>query len=381
VTIGMTARVTRGLEWVCADEIAAVLPAGQVTLRRREIRFTVPDLEPSVGTLRTADDVFIRVGTLRGVGRDRRTPAAVAAGVRRLDLTGARDALRAFRDIPSRPAFDVVASIDGDRRFNRYDLEDALGAALSAVVDGRYESRRNGPPPPGDLTLRVAVTGEGGEVMVRLDVRPLHRRGWKRATAPATLHPPAAAALLRLSGHLRTVVDPFCGDGTIPIEASLAGVTTRAAGSDLDGGRLANARANSALAGLDLPWVRADAARGPWRPGPDAAWVTNPPWNRAVPARGGVAATLGPAWAEGRRLLGPTGTLAVIVDARIDVAGELGPAGWRPVLAQQVRLAGRVCRLVVAVPIDGPQRDPVSPTLRSWRQRAVDEGLITETGF
>ena len=109
--------------------------------------------------------------------------------------------------------------------------------------------------------------------------------------------------------------------------------------------------------------------------------MTNPPWNRAVPARGGVAATLGPAWVEARRLLGPTGTLAVIADAEIDVDAELGPAGWRPRLAQQVRLAGRVCRLVVAAPVDGPERDPISPALRSWRQRAEDEGLVTATGF
>lgn len=385
MTIALSARVTRGLEWIAADEIAtdlrAALRAGPLTLGRREIRLTVAELDPAVAALRTVDDVFIRVGAVDGVGRDRGAPAAVGAGARRLDLAGAVASIGALRVLPARPAFDVVASLDGDRRFNRFDLEDALGEILGPVIDGRYGSRRDGPPPPSDLTVRVVVMGERAEIMVRVGVRPLHRRPWKLHTAPATLHPPAAAALLRLTGPQERVVDPFCGDGTIPIEAGLATASSRAAGSDLDGRRVANARANALRAGLALPWVCADAARGPWQPGSDAAWVTNPPWNRAVPARGGVTSALVPAWVEGRRVLGPGGTLAVIVDSAIDADAELGAAGWRPVLAQQARLAGRICRLVVAIPVDGPDRDPVSPALRSWRQRAADDGLVVGAGF
>jgi 23S rRNA G2445 N2-methylase RlmL len=381
MTVAVTARVARGLEWVAADEIGALPTARQVTLGRREVRFIVPALDPAVGTLRTVDDVFVHAGALEGVGRDRRTPAVVGAAVSRLDLAGAVESVRAVRGLPHHPGLDVVASLDGDRRFNRYDLEDAVGTAVSPVLGGHYGSRREGPLPPGDLTLRVVVTGESAQVMVRIGLRPLHRRPWKHDTAPATLHPPAAAALVRLVGSRTWVVDPFCGDGTIPIEAGLAHRAVRAVGSDLDGRRLANARSNAARAGLTLSWVKADAAWGPWRPGPDGAWVTNPPWNRAAARRGGVAATLAPAWADGRRILGPTGALAAIVDAGIDLSADLGPAGWRPVLVQQARLAGRVCRLVVAVPVDGPGPDPVSTTLRSWRRRAADEGLVTGSTF
>ncbi|MDQ2724874.1 MAG: RNA methyltransferase [Actinomycetota bacterium] len=381
MTIALTARVARGLEWVSADEIATRLPTGQMTLGRREVRFTLPELEPAVGALRTVDDVFVRAGALDGVGRDRRAPSMVGEGVRRLDLTGAVATVGAFRELPDRPAFDVVASLDGDRRFNRYDLEDALGATLGPMIRGRYGSHRDGPPPPSDLTFRVAVAGEVAEITVRLAVRPLHRRPWKHDTGPATLHPPAAAALLRLIGPRMTVCDPFCGDGTIPIEARLAANPVRAAGSDLDDRRVANARANASRAGVALSWAMADATRGPWRLGPDGAWVTHPPWNRAVHARGGATASLVPAWVEGLRLLGPTGTLAVLVEDGGEVDPELGPAGWRTLLNQRTRLAGRVCRLVIAVPIDGPDRDPLSPTLRSWRWRAADEGLVTESGF
>ncbi len=381
MTVGLTARVVRGLEWVAADEIDLCLTASHVVLGPREVRFTVAELGAAVTALRTVDDVFVRVGTLRGVGRDRRTSALVAAAAARLDLASALASVRTLRPVARRPGFDVVASIDGDRRFNRYDLEDALGDALSPTIGGHYGSRRAGPPPPGDLSVRVAVAGERAEVMVRVSSGPLHRRPWKRNTAPATLHPPVAAALLRLAGCLGSVVDPFCGDGTIPIEAVLAGGPIWAAGSDLDSPRVANARANAQRAGLALPWVRADAARVPWRPAPGGAWVTNPPWNRSVPAAGGVVATLTSAWSEARRVLGPTGTLAVIVDADIGLDTELAPAGWRAVVTQHARLAGRLCRLVIAVPSDGPGRHPLSPTLQAWRQQSASDGLVTATGF
>ena len=51
----------------------------------------------------------------------------------------------------------------------------------------------------------------------------LHRRGYRLATAKAPLRETLAAAMLLASGWdtLSTLLDPFCGSGTIPIEAAL----------------------------------------------------------------------------------------------------------------------------------------------------------------
>jgi putative N6-adenine-specific DNA methylase len=51
----------------------------------------------------------------------------------------------------------------------------------------------------------------------------LHRRGYRLATAKAPLRETLAAAILLGAGYDGTVamVDPFCGSGTIPIEAAL----------------------------------------------------------------------------------------------------------------------------------------------------------------
>jgi putative N6-adenine-specific DNA methylase len=51
----------------------------------------------------------------------------------------------------------------------------------------------------------------------------LHRRGYRLATAKAPLRETIAAALIAASGWDATspLVDPFCGSGTIPVEAAL----------------------------------------------------------------------------------------------------------------------------------------------------------------
>jgi putative N6-adenine-specific DNA methylase len=51
----------------------------------------------------------------------------------------------------------------------------------------------------------------------------LHRRGYRLATAKAPLHETLACAMLMASGWDKSspLLDPFCGAGTIPIEAAL----------------------------------------------------------------------------------------------------------------------------------------------------------------
>lgn len=54
----------------------------------------------------------------------------------------------------------------------------------------------------------------------------LHKRGYRELSAPAPLKETLAAALVELSywNPDRVLLDPFCGSGTIPIEAALIGL-------------------------------------------------------------------------------------------------------------------------------------------------------------
>lgn len=170
-----------------------------------------------------------------------------------------------------------------------------------------------------ELTLSADSSGE-----------PLYRRGYRQAVARAPLRETLAAAILLGSGWQpdEPLLDPFCGSGTIPIEAALmAGriapglaastrsprdfgflrwpgfdgslwqkcvddarmmarevPANRIAGSDRDAGAIAAARANAARAGLD-DVIRFDEAPVSALAVPDGhtGWVaTNPPYGMRI---------------------------------------------------------------------------------------------------
>ena len=152
----------------------------------------------------------------------------------------------------------------------------------------------------------------------------LHRRGWRRATAKAPLRETLAAALLTAGGWdpATPLLDPFCGSGTIPIEAALlarrvspnlerafacerwpgfdaAGMAAlRAAGraeilptapaaiigADRDAGAIAAARSNAARAGVtaDIEWREAAISTLTVPRGPTGSVVTNPPYGTRI---------------------------------------------------------------------------------------------------
>ena len=76
-----------------------------------------------------------------------------------------------------------------------------------------------------EFPLRVTIMKD--EVTIGLDTsgESLHKRGYRRLTSKAPLTETLAAALIMLTpwNRDRILVDPFCGSGTIPIEAALIG--------------------------------------------------------------------------------------------------------------------------------------------------------------
>jgi tRNA (guanine6-N2)-methyltransferase len=178
------------------------------------------------------------------------------------------------------------------------------------------------------------------------------------------------------------LLDPFCGDGTIVIEAALSYPDSVVVGADLDPVRLANARANT---GRALPssirtapaLVRADAAHPPWPPSAVDTVVTNPPWNLAVDALGDLGGSLRELWRQLPSILDADGQLRAVTDAGLDAPAALRRQGWTTVLSTQIRLAGRVSDLILAAPPGGPT--PVlAADQASWRARALAAGVVTE---
>jgi 23S rRNA G2445 N2-methylase RlmL len=369
---------------VAAEEIEDRVPGAEgVEVAAREVRFRVPDLDAGLIGLRTVDDVFLEVGRVPSVGHTRDAPPALAHGVADLAWSDALAALRGARPVQPGAPFDVVASLEGRHNYSRFAVEDVVGRTLEPVLAGRHLARpKDGHPGRGapPLTVRVFVRGGEARVALRIAATPLHRRGYKQAAGPGSLHPPLAAALVRLVGPAGVLADPFCGDGTITIEAAFARPVARILAGDIDAARLANARDNSTRAGAESLLSRMDAGLAPWAAGVVGAVVTNPPWGVGVDARGALAATMGPFWSELERVLTPDGRACLVADAALDVPGLLPGFGFHAGLATRVRLAGRVAHVVLCAPAD---RDcPRLPArLDEWRRRAIGAGVVTDGGF
>ena len=391
MTTTIIARCVHGLEWVCADEISARLaPATSIRLARREVIFDLPGVgfvdptgtvDSGPSALRTVDDAFVEVGRVEGVGATRDALAPLARRVADLPFGAlVRDAL----DLPAAPRVDVVASVEGRHTYSRFDVEHAVGPLVASRLGGSYLARSGDGPGPGeaDVSVRLFVRGPTAIAAVRLGRRPLHRRPYKQDTGAGTLHPPVAAALARLADPPAgaVVLDPFCGDGTIAIESRLAHPTARVVGSDIDAGRLGNAVANADRVGARPAFVRADAGRLPVRPGSVGAVVTNPPWNLAVDAGGRLGASLEEFWVGLREPLAVDARVCVIADEGLDAPGTARRLGWAVGLATRIRLAGRVSQVVLCG-VPGGEAPGLAPGLARWRERAIADGIVTDTGF
>lgn len=387
MAVDLVVRCLRGTEWIVASEVDGALRPERIDLAPRQVSVTVPDLTPGVLDLRTVDDAFLVVGTTPDPGHTKDVPPRLAAEIGAADWGSALDRLRAVRAVPCRPVFDVVANFVGRRNFNRYTLEDRIGAELTRVLGGTYVShnpvQRSGGTPRGtDLTVRI-MFGEGiATITLRVAGRPLHRRAYKRHTGPGTLHPPLAAALARLAGPSagETVLDPFCGDGTCAIEAYAQCPDAAILAADVSAERVANARANARAFGAEVEVTEQDAGRLPFPDGEIDVIVTNPPWNLAVDAGGTLTRSLLPFWRRLSRLLSDTGRVCVVVDRAQDAPAVLRDLDYPLTVSVPIRLAGRLCDIVLAAP---PGREPasLSPELRAWLDRARAAGVVHEQGF
>lgn len=172
--------------------------------------------------------------------------------------------------------------------------------------------------------IRVFIKKD--EVTVGLDTtgESLHKRGYRKLTAKAPIAENLAAGLLMLTpwkGN-RILVDPFCGSGTIPIEAAMMaahiapgmnrsftaeawthivdrkewyrtvdeaealidmGVETDIQGYDVDEEMVAAARANAKLAGVEklIHFQRRDVAQLS-HPKKYGFMITNPPYGERI---------------------------------------------------------------------------------------------------
>ena len=122
--------------------------------------------------------------------------------------------------IPKDGKFWVAkANSVSSKLFSPSDIQKIVKKAMVERLKGIYHTdwfEESGDPYP----LRISIIKDMVTIGIDTTGESLHRRGYRRYTAPAPVTETLAAAILLLSPWRadRVLVDPFCGSGTIPIE-------------------------------------------------------------------------------------------------------------------------------------------------------------------
>ena len=159
--------------------------------------------------LRTAERILIKVGQFHAETFD--------------ELFEGTQALPWEEYLPQNAKFWVAkAASVKSKLFSPSDIQSIMKKAM--VERMRKVYRVNWFPEDGDaFPIRVFLHKD--EVTVSLDTtgESLHKRGYRKLTAKAPIAENLAAALIMLTpwNKTRILVDPFCGSGTIPIEAAM----------------------------------------------------------------------------------------------------------------------------------------------------------------
>lgn len=159
--------------------------------------------------LRTAERILIKIGQFHAETFD--------------ELFEGTKALPWEEYLPQNAKFWVTkAASVKSKLFSPSDIQSIMKKAMVERMRKSYHV--NWFPEDGDA-FPVRVFLHKDEVTVSLDTtgESLHKRGYRKLTAKAPIAENLAAALIMLTpwNKTRILVDPFCGSGTIPIEAAM----------------------------------------------------------------------------------------------------------------------------------------------------------------
>lgn len=200
-----------GLESVAASELQA-LGYQDITVKggRIELSGTAFDVARLNLWLRTADRVLIRLGRFDAADFDQ-----LYEGVNAIDWPSYLS-LNAKMNVSGRSSNSKLTSIPA--------VQSVSKKALIESMTRRYKAERFSET---GLTYAIDVALHYDRATITLDTTGpgLNRRGYRVAQVEAPLRETLAAAIVLLGrwNPERPFADPFCGCGTLPIEAALIG--------------------------------------------------------------------------------------------------------------------------------------------------------------
>lgn len=210
--IDLIATATFGLEALVADELRALgydelqVENGRVTFKADEQAICRSNL-----WLRTADRVRLKVGEFQANTFD--------------ELFEKTKALPWADIIPSGAAFPVDGKSVQSTLFSISDCQAIVKKAIVESLKTRYKTdwfKEEGPL----YRVEVSILKDTASLTIDTSGAGLHKRGYRVSGSRAPLRENLAAALVLISRWRpeTSLIDPFCGSGTIPIEAAMIGL-------------------------------------------------------------------------------------------------------------------------------------------------------------
>ncbi len=207
----LIATATFGLEAVVKREL---IDLGYTILRSEDAKITFEgDEEAIVRTniwLRCADRVFVKMGEFRA-----ETFTDLFEGVKSLPWE---------KWIPEDGRIIVNGTSVKSKLFSISDCQKIMKKAIIERLKASYP--RDYFPETGPVyNIKMTLLKDVATITIDTSGSGLHKRGYRKADVAAPIKETLAAAMIKLSFWKpgRVLVDPFCGSGTIPIEAAMIG--------------------------------------------------------------------------------------------------------------------------------------------------------------
>lgn len=120
--------------------------------------------------------------------------------------------------------FTVTGKSVKSQLFSVPDCQAIVKKAIVEKLKQKYNKEWFSETGP-EFTVQVALLNDMATLTIDTSGVGLHKRGYRENAVEAPLKETLAAAMIQLSywNKERVLIDPFCGSGTIPIEAALIG--------------------------------------------------------------------------------------------------------------------------------------------------------------
>ena len=201
-----------GLEGLCADELKR-LQFDDVKTENGRVGFSgdASDIAKANINLRTGERVLLEIGETAANSFDE-----LFEGVRAMPWE---------KYIPANGAFPVKGHSLGSKLHSIPDCQKIIKKAVVERLKVGHKAEQLSET-GAKYQIQFAIMNDVAVLYIDTSGAGLHKRGYRPVGSAAPLRETLAAAIVKLSRYRgrEMVCDPFCGSGTIPIEAAMAAI-------------------------------------------------------------------------------------------------------------------------------------------------------------